>query len=242
MERLNRIIIYGQAVKGLKESFSFTEIPWVKEQLISKLGLNPYPGTFNLEIQDRNSLNQLKQVKKREGVEIVPREKGFCRGRCYPVIVADRIEGAMVVPEVVGYPDSKVEIIAPCNLREALAVTDGDRVKVEIMVKEEKYSLSYRREIMALYRDLFNFSTKVGCLEGYLHEREDANISTMPNWVGNIEKMYGNLPIEVKKDLFEDYRNILEKILQSYEKILNKDDEVLKKLKRMFSELERKGN
>jgi len=86
-------------------------------------------------------------------------------------------------------------------------------------------------------RDLFNFSAKVGCLEGYLHERKDANISTLQNWVGNIEKMYRNLPAEIKGDFHEDYKNILEKILQSSEKILKKEDEVLTKLKSMIANI-----
>ena len=90
---------------------------------------------------------------------------------------------------------------------------------------------------MTLNKDLFNFSAKVGCLEGYLHERRDANISTLPNWVGNIEKMYQNLPEEVKGDLFEDYKEILEKILRSLEKILKKEDGVLTKLKGMIADI-----
>lgn len=90
---------------------------------------------------------------------------------------------------------------------------------------------------MGLNRDLFNFSAKVGCLEGYLHERKDADISTLPNWVGNIETMYGDLPEEVKKDFLEDYKNILEKILHSSGKLLKKEDGVLRKLKSMIGDL-----
>ncbi len=90
---------------------------------------------------------------------------------------------------------------------------------------------------MGLNRDLFNFSAKVGCLEGYLYERKDGDISTLPNWVGNIEKMYQNLPEKVKRDFLEDYKLILEKILQSYEKILKKDEGVLTKLKRMIADI-----
>jgi hypothetical protein len=90
---------------------------------------------------------------------------------------------------------------------------------------------------MALNRDLFNFSAKVGCLEGYLYERKEGDISTLPNWVGNIEKMYRNLPETVKRDFLEDYKQILEKIIQSCEKILKKDDGVLTKLKRMMADI-----
>jgi len=90
---------------------------------------------------------------------------------------------------------------------------------------------------MGLNRDLFNFSAKVGCLEGYLHERKDANISTLPNWVGNIEKMYRDLPAEVKRDFSEDYKNILKKILQSTGKILKKEDRVLTNLRSMIADI-----
>ncbi len=93
---------------------------------------------------------------------------------------------------------------------------------------------------MGLNKDLFNFSAKVGCLEGYLYERKDADISTLPNWVGNIEKMYWNLPSEVKGDFLEDYKNILEKILQSSEELLKKEDGVLIKLRDMIADISRR--
>jgi len=90
---------------------------------------------------------------------------------------------------------------------------------------------------MGLNRDLFNFSAKVACLEGYLYERKDADVSTLPNWVGNIDNMYRNLPAEIKGDFLEDYKNILEKILQSSEKILKKEDSVLTKLRSMLADI-----
>jgi CTP-dependent riboflavin kinase len=127
-----KVTIYGEAIEGLKESSYFTEIPWVKEQFISKLGFIPYPGTFNLEIKEENARKILQEIKERPGIEIVPMENGFCSALCYSVLLADSIEGAMVVPEVSDYPDSKMEIIAPCNIREVLAITNGDLVKVEL--------------------------------------------------------------------------------------------------------------
>ncbi len=86
---------------------------------------------------------------------------------------------------------------------------------------------------MAFYRDFFNFAAKVGCLEGYLYERKDANISTMTDWVGNIDRLYQDLPDEVKAEILSDYKAVLRKILESYETIPAKDKDVLKKLRRM---------
>ncbi len=90
---------------------------------------------------------------------------------------------------------------------------------------------------MRLNRDLFDFSAKVGCLEGYLYERKDADFSTLLNWLGNIEKMHRDLPAEVKRDFVEDYKNVLGRILASAEKILKKEDGVLIKLKSMIADI-----
>ncbi len=143
---LNQIIIYGQAVQGLRESSSFTELSWVKEQFISKFGFTPHSGTFNLEIKDGGSLKSWQEVKRMRGVEIVPREDGYCSARRYQMIVAERIEGVAAVPEVPEYPDSKMEIIAPCDIREALGVNDGDLIEVGILVGMEISSPSRKEQ------------------------------------------------------------------------------------------------
>ncbi|HBE44689.1 MAG TPA: hypothetical protein DDW17_04345 [Deltaproteobacteria bacterium] len=89
---------------------------------------------------------------------------------------------------------------------------------------------------MGLYKDLFNFSAKVGCLEGYLYERKDVDLSSLPNWIGNIEKMFKKFPREIKADIYEEYVAILKKILLSAKKILDKEDKLVLRLKRMISE------
>lgn len=80
----------------------------------------------------------MKKVKEGRGIEILPMESGFCSARCYHVLVGDKIERAMVIPEVTGYPDSKLEIIAPCNIKDELKINDGDLVKVEIIVGKKE--------------------------------------------------------------------------------------------------------
>ena len=55
--------------------------------------------------------------------------------RAYPVTVAGTIDGAIVVPEVEGYPPAQVEIIAPVGVREALGIEDGDPVEIEVKRK-----------------------------------------------------------------------------------------------------------
>ena len=125
------IKLHGIVTRGIGESRYFTEIPWVKAQFIDKLGINPYPGTFNIAIlaEDREKLDTLRKVK---GVEIVPQDENFCTASSFPVLVGSRIKGAAIIPLVANYPESQLEIISVENIKQALSLNDGDPVEVEL--------------------------------------------------------------------------------------------------------------
>lgn len=124
--------------EGLRESSSFTHLPWVREQFISKLGIDPYPGTLNLEIVDAGDLEKFKRIKRRKGIEIVPAEPGFCSAKCFHVLVCGKIKGALVIPQVPQYPESKIEIISSEKIRDILSLKAGDLVEVEILDENAK--------------------------------------------------------------------------------------------------------
>ncbi len=128
----NPMIIRGRIVEGLREAGNFTRVPWVKDQFISKLSIDPYPGTLNLEVIPEH-LARFETLKKTEGIEIVPEDPSFCSAKCYPVLVGGRLEAAIVFPLVENYPKDKMELIAPQNIKEALHLKTGDFVDVEII-------------------------------------------------------------------------------------------------------------
>jgi hypothetical protein len=105
------------------------------------------------------------------------------------------------------------------------------------VIGKERPISNQARRAMGFSTDLFKFSAKVGCLEGYLHERKNGDISTLPNWVGNIERMYRNLPEEVKMEVQEEYRYVLKKIVHSAENILETNNPSLIKLQGMLVEV-----
>lgn len=129
----NRIKIRGKIVDGLREAGNFTEIPWVRKQFLSKLSIDPYPGTLNLEIVDSESLHTFKELKAMKGIEIIPEGPSFCSAKCYPVLIGGRIKGAIVFPMVENYPSNKMELIAPRNIKEAISLQTGDHLEVEIL-------------------------------------------------------------------------------------------------------------
>ncbi len=128
----NRVKIRGRIVEGLREAGNFTQIPWVKKQFVSKLSIDPYPGTLNLEIIDPESLKSFKELKAKKGIEVTPEDPSFCSAKCYPVLIDGRLRAAIVFPLVKDYPENKMELIAPKNIKKALSVKAGDTLEVEI--------------------------------------------------------------------------------------------------------------
>ncbi|RLI18764.1 hypothetical protein DRO44_00260 [Candidatus Bathyarchaeota archaeon] len=47
----------------------------------------------------------------------------------------DSTECVIVLPEITGYPDNIVEIVAPVNLREKFGLKDGETVEVKIVLE-----------------------------------------------------------------------------------------------------------
>ena len=74
---------------------------------------------------------------------------------------------------------------------------------------------------MELYRRLFDFATKVGCLEGYLYRREEVDRACLPNWVGNVRRMFRELPPEVRSSIAPSLRPVVERALREGRRHMN---------------------
>lgn len=129
----NRIIVKGTVFSGEGKGRFFVNIPWAMRQFSEKLGFKPYPGTLNIRL-----LPEYKAIVRimdnHKGIEIEP-EEGFYPGKCFKALIAGRIEGAIVIPQVPYYPEEMLEVIAPVNLRETLSLTDGDELEITIILE-----------------------------------------------------------------------------------------------------------
>ncbi len=125
------IKLRGIITRGIGQSRFFTEIPWIKKQFIDKLGINPYPGTFNITVlaEDGEKLNTMRKAK---GIEIPPEDENLCTAISFPVLVGGRIKGAAIIPLVASYPPDQLEIISAVNIKQALSLSNGDPVEVEV--------------------------------------------------------------------------------------------------------------
>jgi len=128
---VKKITLKGRVFSGGGTGSFFVNLPWAKKQFREKLGFDPYPGTLNLQLI---SIIEKENLRKAEGIKIEPQE-GFYGGRCFKALVMENVWGAIVIPDVQGYPRDVLEILAPVNLRKALNLKDGMEVKVTVWLE-----------------------------------------------------------------------------------------------------------
>lgn len=127
--------ITGRVVTGLGQGAQLTQLEWARAQFVDKLGIDPFPGTLNVMV-DASDASAWEQWKNAPGITIVPPNADWCNARAYPIRVAGRVNGAIILPEVNGYASTQIEIIANVSLRETLQLNDGDALALELAMDE----------------------------------------------------------------------------------------------------------
>jgi CTP-dependent riboflavin kinase len=122
----NEWVLNGKVVSGVRKAAYFTQLDWVQEQCMEKLGFRPYPGTLNVEISEE-SLSIIEALQKEQGIELNPPDTEFCAARAMLLSVGS-VSGAIIIPaeDVRVHGKSIVEVISPLRLKDALQVEDGD--------------------------------------------------------------------------------------------------------------------
>ena len=128
---MNSITFKGIVTTGEGKGKKYLALPWVTQQIEEKLGLTPFLGTLNLKLT-KECAKQKKLLAKAKSVTIRPAE-GYCVGLLINALT-EGLECAVVVPQVEGYPENLLEIIASVNLRDSLKLEDGDTVTVSVNV------------------------------------------------------------------------------------------------------------
>jgi HAD superfamily hydrolase (TIGR01509 family) len=127
-----KLMLSGQVMTGQGQGASFTRLDWVRRQFITKLGIDPHPGTLNLSLNHPADRALWADLKTNADCMIVPPDPAWCLARSYPVRIAGRVPGAIILPEVPNYPETQIELIAALPLRQTLSLADGDKLACEI--------------------------------------------------------------------------------------------------------------
>lgn len=126
------MVLEGRPVNGTGRGARFTRLDWVRSQLLETVGIDPFPGTFNLHLDDGEDQVRWREWSNIPGFTLEPVDTGFCRARCYPVQVMGNIPAAVLLPQVPDYPADQVELVAALPLRMQPSFSPASTVRVEL--------------------------------------------------------------------------------------------------------------
>lgn len=131
------LVFEGRVFSGLYEGAYYLSLPRYRNQIKEKLGFDPYPGTLNLrigedDVERRRKLDRLPSIRIEGFMDM---GRGFGGARCYPVLVNEEVEGALIIADRSSYKDDVIEIISPIYLRGHFGLEDGDWVRIRIYVR-----------------------------------------------------------------------------------------------------------
>jgi len=124
------LVFEGVVFSGMFQGRYYISQPGYRDQILTGLGFDPFPGTLNVRLRGeyldgRRVLDGWPAVTI-EGFR--SDERAFGGARCYPLLVNETVDGALIVADRTGYDLSVMEVIAFLNLREELGLEDGDVV------------------------------------------------------------------------------------------------------------------
>jgi CTP-dependent riboflavin kinase len=133
------IVLTGRLVSGQGVAKTFTRESWAREAFMKGVGIDPFPGTLNLSVEDSPERNRWIAARDVMGILMPAPYEKFCDGRLFRAKVTNPLssksaEGAVIVPMVRGYPEEQLELIATVGLRDALGIVDGARLEVTLEV------------------------------------------------------------------------------------------------------------
>lgn len=122
----------GKLITGMGEGSYYMSRPGYIEQFQKLFNEKPYPGTFNVEVDDETMerLSYLKENAKYKLLGFVDNDRTFGNVSIHRARV-NGINAYVIFPER-GHYKNVVEIVSSVNLRKALNLVDGNVVTVEV--------------------------------------------------------------------------------------------------------------
>ena len=132
------VTLEGIVFTGLGEGAYYISRERYRKQFIEKLGFDPYPGTLNLKLTTDYDVKTCSELEAYPAIEIegftnTNENRTFGPVKCYPVIIENKVKGALISALRSHYDTSVIEVIAPIFLRTQLKLKDGHKVKVEVL-------------------------------------------------------------------------------------------------------------
>lgn len=119
----------GRVVTGTGKAQKFLSLEPYKEKIEQKTGINPFPGTLNINT-DEEKIRELKKKKNNIRIEGFQYEGEDYGGLDLYKVEIEGLEAALLDIDRAEHREETAEIIAEEKLRKKLDLEDGDRVKL----------------------------------------------------------------------------------------------------------------
>jgi riboflavin kinase len=130
------VTLEGTVFTGLGEGAYYISKEHYRKQFVDKLGFEPYPGTLNIKLTSDYDIKTRTELEAYPAIEVEGFKNGertFGTVKCFPVLIENRVKGALITAMRTHYDVSVLEVIAPVCLRKSLDLKDGNKVKVEVL-------------------------------------------------------------------------------------------------------------
>jgi riboflavin kinase, archaea type len=131
------VTLEGVVFTGLGEGAYYTSKEHYRKQFVEKLGFDPYPGTLNLRLATEYDTKTRSEIESYPAIDISGfsgEDRTFGSIKCYPVMIENKVKGALLSATRTHYDASVLEIVAPVCLRKHLNIKDGSKVKIEVLI------------------------------------------------------------------------------------------------------------
>lgn len=125
----------GEVTSGLFQGAYYISKDGYMRQIKEKLGFDAFPGTLNVKIREED-YDRRQRLERGESIHLEgfkDGERAFGAARCYPCIINEEEEGALIVAERTIHDYSVMEIISPQYLRRKMELADGDKIKIAFL-------------------------------------------------------------------------------------------------------------
>lgn len=126
-------VLEGELISGLGEGRYYVGIEGYATQFSEKLGITPYPGTFNVKLSPP-SIETRRKLDAMEWTDIdgfTDHDRTFGGAKALKCSI-NGYACAILIPGRTHYPEEIIELISEVRLRDVLDIGDGAQVTIEV--------------------------------------------------------------------------------------------------------------
>ena len=133
----SHVDLKGTLISGMGEGAYYMGLKGYSKQFKSKIGYVPFPGTFNVRLDQKIHQESIKQFETLDGIKI----KSFSDGKrtygwvkCFSAKLNNTINCQLIILERTHHDDSVIELISKVCLRKNNKFKDGSKVSIKIEI------------------------------------------------------------------------------------------------------------